>query len=482
MQNIARQFLSSASAATLSQLWRIGITFLTHVALRYMVPPEQLGLWNWVDPLFFTLAQLRDLGVNGQVVRDPRRPFGNFLRLELVWGFLFTAMIFFGAPVLARLYEDHTVPVVAVVRTMCIFLFVHGLGMVPTIFFEVELKVLRTVKAEILRNTIFAALALTLAWLGYGVWSAVIAHVVASSFYTAMIWIEAWREIQLTRIAETWRLVWASLPLMVMSMLEQTVLRIDYFVLGAHFTTAVVGFAGLAWQAVFFFSRMLADSVGRSLYPALVRYGDEPRRAFDAYRVATVFMMSLSVPLAFFLFGNAELVVRLLGGKGWEGAAEYLRWLSLVPLARPFTMFGIELLLTLHLDRWLLFSTLANLISVGGLGVYLVNTDFGPLGMALAGYFPVGMLVLLWAIRPAAGPGLWALCRQLFELELVGAVLFMPCYYFTAGPGVLTGELKSDLQQMLPRFLVFCLAGLVYLVYAWWRNAAMFRRFLRGEL
>lgn len=470
MQNIARQFLSSASAATLSQLWRIGVTFLTHVALRHLVPPDQLGLWNWVDPLFFTLAQFRDLGVNGQVVRDKRRPFGNFLQLELLWGGFFTVLVFFGAPVLANLYEDHSVPVVAVVRAMCIFLFVHGLGMVPTIFFEVELKVLRTVKAEVLRNTVFALLSLTLALLGYGVWSAIIGHVVASTLYSAMIWAEAWREIVLHKIPETWRLVWISLPLMAMSMLEQTVLRIDYFVLGLRFPTAVVGFAGLAWQAVFFFSRMLADSVGRSLYPALVRYGDEPRRAFDAYRVATVFMMSLSVPLAFFLFGNAELVVRILGGKGWEGAAVYLRWLSLVPLARPFTMFGIELLLTLHLDRWLLTSTVCNLISVGGLGLFLTQTSLGPLGMALAGYFPLGMLVLLWAIRPAAGPGLWRLCRQVLELELVGAALFLPIYFLVPG------------DRQIQRCAIYCAVGLLYLAYAWWRNQAMFRRFIEGEL
>lgn len=471
MQNVARQFLSSASAATISQLWRIGVTFLTHVALRYMVPPEQLGLWNWVDPLFFTLAQLRDLGVNGQVVRDRRRPFGNFLRLELLWGGFFTVLVFLGAPALAGLYEDHTVPVVGAVRAMCIFLFVHGLGMVPTIFFEVELKVLRTVKAEILRNTVFAILALTLAYHGYGVWSAIVGHVVASTLYTVMIWAEAWRDIVLPRIPETWRLVWTSLPLMFMSLLEQMVLRIDYFILGMRFTTAVVAFAGLAWQAVFFFSRMLADSVGRSLYPALVRYGDEPRRAFDAYRVATVFMMSLSVPLAFFLFGNAELVVRVLGGKGWEGAAVYLRWLSLVPLARPFTMFGIELLLTLHLDRWLLTATFCNLLSVGGLGLYLTQTSLGPLGMAVAGFFPLGMLVLLWAIRPAAGPGgIGRLCRQVAELELVGAALFLPIYF-----------LVPD-DRLIHRFGIFCVAGAAYLGYAWWRNAAMFRRFIEGEL
>lgn len=468
----SKKFISSAGAATLSQIWRMGVTLGTHVLLRHLIPPEQLGLWNWVDPLFLVLAQVRDLGVNGQVVRDKRRPFGSFLGLEIGWGGLFTLLVLIGAPWLGDLYKDHSVPVVSVVRAMCVFLFIHGLGMVPTIFFEVELKLTRTIRAEVLRNTLFAVVALSLAigegpW--SGVWSAVIGHLVASTCYTAMIWYEAWGEIRFNHVDHLWPLVRLSLPLMVLSLLELMVLRVDYFVLGYRFETAVVGFAGLAWQAVFFFSRMIADSVGRSLYPALVRYADEPKRAFEAYRVATIFMMSLSVPLAFFLFTNAEVVVAVLGGKGWQGAAGYLRWLSLVPLVRPFTMFGIELLLTLHLDRWQLACTTLNLLAVGGLGFYFTTTSLGPLGMALAGYFPLGMLPLLWVLRPLAEGKMAAFFYQLFELELVGAALFLPIYFW--GP-----------EGLLARFVFSVLAGLVYVAYAWRRNLMMVRRFVRGEL
>ncbi len=38
------------------------VTFLTHVALRHLVPPDQLGLWNWVDPLFHPGAVPRPRG------------------------------------------------------------------------------------------------------------------------------------------------------------------------------------------------------------------------------------------------------------------------------------------------------------------------------------------------------------------------------------------------------------------------------------
>ena len=106
LEETARKLVTSAGAATVSQVWRIAVTFLTHMALRRMLTPEELGPWVWAEPLFIILAQVRDLGVPGHVVRDENKPYGNFLRLQVTWGFFFTTLVFFGAPLIARFYED----------------------------------------------------------------------------------------------------------------------------------------------------------------------------------------------------------------------------------------------------------------------------------------------------------------------------------------------------------------------------------------
>ncbi|MEM1178630.1 MAG: oligosaccharide flippase family protein [Acidobacteriota bacterium] len=475
LEETARKLVSSAGAATVSQVWRVVVTFLTHMALRRLLGPDELGPWYWAEPLFIILAQVRDLGVPGHLVRDRDRPYGNFLRLQVTWGFLFTGLVFFSAPFIASFYDDASAPIVAMVRALCIFLAVQGLGAVAMIYFEAELEVIKTIPAELGRNAVFAVLSLVLAWRGFGVWSVVIGHISAASVYAAMLWWAAWKEkragrLSLRLLPKTGRLVWVSLPLMVMAVLEQLVLKLDAFILALRFPSDVVGTAGLAIYAVFFFSRLLADPVGRALYPALVRYAERPSRAFEAFRLATLFMASMAVPLAFFLFVNAEFVALFLGGKKWVGAADYLRFLSLVPLMRPLAMFGLEFLLTRHMDRLLILYTLANLLSLGALGWILVQTDLGPNGMAIAGYFPLGILFLAWGIHKMSPDGFGLLLRQLAELYLVAAVLFVPLAYLTS------------LDAMTWRFLGSAVAGVVALLWAWWRFGAAFVAFLKGDV
>lgn len=474
IEETARKLISSAGAATLSQVWRLVVTFFTHMALRRLIPPEEMGPWFWAEPLFMILAQVRDLGVPGHLVRDEDRPYGSFLRLQWTWGMVLAGTVFFSAPWWGPwLYEDPAAPIVSIIRALCVFLVVHGLGAVAMIYFEAELEVIKTIPAELARNTVFAVLSLTLAWRGFGVWSLVIGHISAATVFAAMLWWAAFKArrqggFQLRLAADPWKLIWISLPLMVMAILEQLVLKLDAFVLALRFPSEVVGTAGLAVYAVFFFSRLLADPIGRALYPALVRYGHDPRRSFEAYRVATVFLASLAAPLAFFLFVNAEAVVWVLGGKEWVGAADYLRVLSLVPLVRPLTMFGLELLLTRHMDGLLIAYTGTNLVSLGGLGWWLTGS-MGAQGMAVAGYFPLGVLLLAWGIHSLNPERFGVLIANLLLLYVGSAMVFLPLFFL----------ISAEAQTL--RFTLSCLAGVLAVGFAWYRFGREYLSFLRGE-
>ncbi|MEM1207461.1 MAG: oligosaccharide flippase family protein [Acidobacteriota bacterium] len=474
LEETARALLSSAGSASLSQLWRVGVTLATHIALRRMIPPSELGPWYWLEPFFLLLSLFRDLGVPAHVVRDRDRPYGDFLKLQLTWGLAFIAALFVAAPLLARLYHDPAPPMTAMIRALCAFLVVQGLGAVPLIYFEAELKVVRTIPAELVRNLVFAVTALGLAATGHGIWSPVLAHLAGGTVFAAMLWWAAWPDRRRGLMPLTfgkvrfWTLAKIGLPLMVMALLEQAVLKLDPLILALMFSSEVVGAAGLSVFAVFFFSRLLADPIGRALYPALVRYVESPRRAFEAYRSATLLLASLSTPTCFFLFVNAEAAALLLGGREWLGAADYLRVLSLVPLVRPFSMFGLEYLLTRHMDRLLIVYTAANLVSLGGLGLLLSSGPLGPLGMAAAGYLPLGMLALAWGLHRLSPEGLGPMTRQILGLYAAAAVLFLPIAAWVHHPWWRVG--------------LSCLAGLGVLGYAWRRFGDGATRFLRGDV
>jgi O-antigen/teichoic acid export membrane protein len=480
MPSASQLLVRSAGAATLSALWRLAVTFGTYLVLRRFIPPAEMGVWSWAEPLFLLLAQVRDLGVPGHVVRQRERDYAGYLRLQLVWGGALALLLFAAAPVLALLFEDRDASTVPLLRLLCVFLFVQGLGSVPLTYFEAEQRIERTIPAELLRNAVFAALSLLLAWRGFGVWSIVVAYTVAGAAHSAMLWWWALRRgagdgsagatLRVARTGSggsTRTLAAAAWPLMVMSLLENAVLHLDPLLLGLVDEEATA-YASLTLFSLFFFSRLIADQVGRALYPALVVAHARPAESFELYRIATLFLVTFVVPTSFFFFFNARAAALVLGGPDWVPAGTYLTVAAFVPLVRPLTMFGREYLLVVHRDRLVNFYSFLNLVSLGALGWTLVHTELGPLGMAVAGYFPLGVLVLAWGLHRIDAHACRRLLRQLLGLYALGAALFAP-----------VALLPCTWTWTRVAISVAIAALYVVLGLAWQRDA--YRRFWRGE-
>ena len=166
-------------------------------------------------------------------------------------------------------------------------------------------------------------------------------------------------------------------------------------------------------QTAFLVMRMLLPPVSRALYPALVHFGAGPGAQFRPYRLATLFLMAMEVPAAYFLFVNAEVVVRVLAGGKWVGAEPYLRLLCFLPLVDPLSRFGAELLMARHQDRLRILSSLATLTSFVGLG-YALTGWLGPVGMVWTQYLPLGSLVMAWGVYHVAPGEFRALLKDLY--------------------------------------------------------------------
>jgi len=133
---------------------------------------------------------------------------------------------------------------------------------------------------------------------------------------------------------------------------------------------------------------------------------------------------------------------------------------------RPLAIFGPDYLLTRHRDRLVILYTAVNLLALGALGLFLTNTGLGPLGMAVAGYFPLGIVLLIWGIHRLDPRGLRRLSANLGELYGVGALIFAPILLISA-------------DRPWWRLVLSGLAALLVLSYCLWRFGDAYLSFLR---
>ena len=466
-EDTTRRFLHSSGAAIFSQAWRVAVTFGTMLVLKRLIPAGDWGLWNWALPLFMILGALRDLGLVYHVVRVKPRPYGNLLLLQIVWGGVLFALVNLGAPLFARAYAAPHPDILSVLRLLTLFLFLEGVATVPRVYFEGELRIGRAVAPELMRNVVLAGSSIGLAFAGFGVWSLVIGQVLSAGIYAAMLWWRAWGEIPLLwQRGKTLSLVRESMPLAAIWFLIILVRHVDPLILGARFEGAVVGNYVFAYENAFRISEIVVPAIGRALYPALVAFASEGRRLLDAYGLATVLILALEIPVAFFLFVNAELTLQILGGSQWHGAPTYLRILCFAPLVDPFSRLGGEVLKVKRMDSLWIISTCITLVTFVVGGIVLTGL-WGPVGMAWINLLPLGGLLMAWGLWKVGPEAFRQLVGRLAFLFLVPLPLFL-AVYFLAGDHL-------ELQFLLSLVCVAISLGVFY-----WRFGSEFRAFFRS--
>lgn len=430
---IGGRLLRSSGAATVSQVWRVGVAFGTQMILRRLVPQAGFGLWQWAaEFVFILLGQLRDLGLPAHVVRDRDRPYGNLFAVELGWGALLAILVVVGSPLLAR-GQSHP-DTIAVLCALALFLFLEGLAKVPLTFFEAEILIDRALMPEVARNLCYTVVSITLAWAGFHVWSLVIAHIAATGVFAGLLWWRAFQRMPLRWIRRaTWPLVRRSSPLMLMALVLLAVESVDFGIIGAQFPSKEVGMYGGALTLAMLVPRVLEMALRRALYPTFVAFRDHAERFFATYRLATILLLAVQVPFAFLLFWNAETLLVLVWSESYAPAAGILRILCWVPLIQPFARCAEDVILTRN-EEWILIA--ASFITLGCLvsfGIYF-TVGFGLTGMAWAKLLPLGSLLTTLAIYRVHPRGFWRLAADLVVVYGVPALLF-PLAAWAAEPG-----------------------------------------------
>lgn len=414
-----QRILRSTFAGYAIQLARLLVGFVAKLALARLVLPEGHGLYEEALRIVTVASAVRDLGLPYHLVRDSRRPYGTVLVSTLALGFLISVILIVAAPAFGFLTPD----LPAVLRVFAIWVFLDGLSVVPKAFFERELTIGRLIAPEVWRGIVIAVVSVGLAWAGWKVWAFVVADLAGALLLAIFSWSRAWGKIPLKPdlhllpdlIRRSSWLFWIWVVL-------QLVTYLDIYIIQYFGRTETVGLYIRAYMVAFLVATIVYP---RALFPTLVEYLEDRPRFAEAFRLSTLQLLGCQVVASYFLFLNAETVVRILLGPGWEGAAPLLRVISFIPFFDQFTILGGEMLKARHRDRTWLGIMVLNLVSLVGFGIAFTQR-WGAAGMGAANYLLVGNLWMAWEVARELGPRFRRLTADL------GLIYLVPLPFFAA--------------------------------------------------
>lgn len=335
---------SLTSEAARGVLWNFiarfgqqGIQFLVTIVLARLLFPEDFGLIGMVTVFIAVSQAIADGGFGKSLIQKQdvdRLDESSMFFFNLAASCALYAVLFFAAPWVAWVYQA---------PELTLLLQILGLNVIISAFGMVQFNVLtRAMRFRALLTANWTAtlasgvVGITLALVGYGVWSLVGQMLSMQSVRCLMLWwLDAWRP--------AWQFSWVRLRrmlpfgsnLLLVAVIEAVYQNLFLVVIGLMYSKAEVGYYKQAHslQALPMGNFLLA--INHVMFPAFARVQDDPQRLKrglrQTFRVTAFVMLGMMCVL----LAVADPLIPVLMSEKWRPAIPYLRLLCLVGILVP---------------------------------------------------------------------------------------------------------------------------------------------------
>ena len=330
----------------LEQLFRRGIQIATTVILTWFLIPADFGLMAIVSVFFAIATALMDSGFSQALIRKKevsQIDLSTAFYTNLVFGLLAYALLFIVAPFIAIFYNEPRlvllVRIVGLVVIINAFQMVQAADLSRKLNFKVQFSV--TLPAALLSCLV----AITLAVMGFGIWSLVAQMLVSSLAVTVLYWtFNSWRPSRIFDMQSFHDMFGFGSKLFLSGLIDTVFTNIYVLVIGKLFSATIVGYYFFANQIQQLAVTQLAGAVQQVTYPALATLQDDNKSLKAFYRRIIQIVTYIIFPCMIGLAVLAEPLFRVMLKEDWLPAVPYLQLLCVVGLLYPLHSINLNIL------------------------------------------------------------------------------------------------------------------------------------------
>lgn len=469
LQELTRRSVQGLLVALGATGLRYAIAFGTQIVLARMLEPADFGVLAFAGVVATLCYSVTNLSADKYVIKennDIQHKLDSGFTLELILAAVLAPLLVLTAPSLMTLLaKPHLTGVVQLLALSCLYVPLS----VPRALFEKDLRFLPALGPMIAAHLIAGLVAISLARLGFGVWSLVWWRLTAFAGEIIILWcIAPYRP----KVVVDWNVMKDILrfgaPLLGSGILVFYYWNVDYYIVGRLLGEEQLGYYWLGFQASHYFlqARTTIISVVFPTFAKMARKEDMKagfealtRLTFVAYLLPTIVVLALGRDLVSFVFGSK-----------WAPAATALQVSMVLVTLRAVLAYWDPVLLNFGRSRVLFVMTLLNSIFITGLG-YFATRQWGIEGMAWAVLLSTIVVAPFGAIHVKRLIGV-SYTRLLGPPLAVGLGLAVPYFLF--------GRYALPLIPAVWGGVSVLGFGIVYLTTSWFANRTLLHGFARS--
>lgn len=336
--------IAGLSWSFMGQIIKQVMQFGINVALAHLLLPADFGLVAMAS-VFMNLALIiADMGVSSALIQRKdvtEAHWSSAFWLNIVFGTALTTFFCLSSPLIAGFYGHPELSPIFFVLSFNFFISSFTIVQQSRLTRDMEFYALMI--RDILAVFLAGAVAIFLAFKGWGVWSLVMQMLVSTTINNLLLWgSSSWRPGFVFSIPALRDFFGFSASLTGFQVVNYFARNLDQLLIGKFLGSEVLGYYSLAYKLMMLPLQNISWVFSKVMFPALSKVQDEYERLQRAYIRMLRSISILTFPLMTLLFILAPQMIRVIYGDKWSAVIDLVRVLCFCGMFQSLgTMSGL---------------------------------------------------------------------------------------------------------------------------------------------
>lgn len=339
------------------QLARRGVGLVVTLFLAKLLSPSDFGLIAMMA-LFLALGQsLMDSGFSQALIRlkDVQEiDYNTAFYANIVLGGCAYCILYWVAPLIAEFYKE--ADLINLVRVASIAIIINSFNAVQVASLSRNLNFKAQMKAAFPTGLLSGVIAITLASMGFGVWSLIAQMLMAALFQTMLLWaFNGWRPSLTFSFESLKEMHRFGYKLFLSGALETISRNLYVLIIAKYFSANIAGLYFFADRMKELVVSQIVTSIQKVTYPALSTQQDDVVQLKRGYRKVISVTVFAYFPVVTLLIVLAKPLYGIFLPEKWQQAHLYFQILCLASVLLPLHSINLNILRVLGRSDILLY-------------------------------------------------------------------------------------------------------------------------------
>lgn len=262
---------------------------------------------------------------------------------SIVVGVIATGLLYLVAPAIADFYGQPALTVLT--RVMALNIIINSFALVPTTLLSRHIDFKTQTKISLVATSASGAVGVTLAFLGFGVWSLVIQQITVNGLKTILVWcLSTWRPSLRFSLKALRTMFTFGSRLLASGLLNTIFDNLYIVVIGRLFSPSQLGFYSRARTMQQMPTATFSEMVTRVIFPVFSAVQDDATKLKRGLQKIVGGVVAIHFPIMVGLAVVARPLVKVLLTEKWLPSVPYLQLLCLAGLLFPLHVVNLDIL------------------------------------------------------------------------------------------------------------------------------------------